>query len=212
LIGRSLILFLALATAVATPAVAETVVRGLDHIPLAVTDLDASKADFEALGFVLKPGRPHANGLRNAHVKFPDGTEIELITAHAATDAITSEYHTWLRDGDGPAFLGLYAPDLSALIERVSRLGFALERKGGLGTFFEPVALRRPYSSQIVSAHPRTGPSTSPTRTLRSALRGFGWLAPWPSSDCSCLGAAPIEEPPCGTIGSQLGGILAVGR
>jgi len=67
--------------AAAGPAAPEPVVRGLDHVPLAVKDLEQAKADFEALGFALKPGRPHDNGLRNAHVKFPDGTEIELITA-----------------------------------------------------------------------------------------------------------------------------------
>jgi len=60
---------------------AQPQVQGLDHIPIAVRDLDRAKADFEALGFVLKPGRLHTNGLRNAHAKFADGTELELITA-----------------------------------------------------------------------------------------------------------------------------------
>ena len=115
----------------------------MDHIPLAVNDLERSKSDFEALGFALKPGRPHANGLRNAHVKFPDGTEIELITAPAAVDALTSEYQSWLKGGDGAAFLGLYAPDFNALIQRLSRQGLVLDWKGGLGTFTEPADLRR---------------------------------------------------------------------
>ena len=78
-----------MAVTVTVVAASEPVVRGLDHIPLAVNDLEASRADFEALGFVLKPGRRHENGLRNLHAKFPDGTEIELITVGAATDALT---------------------------------------------------------------------------------------------------------------------------
>src|SRR4030095_13804928 len=89
----------------------DAVVRGLDHIPLAVRDLEQSQADFEALGFVLKPGRPHANGLRNAHAKFPDGTEIELITAVSASDALSSDYVDWLKQGAAPAFRGFFALD-----------------------------------------------------------------------------------------------------
>jgi glyoxalase-like protein len=83
------------------PAVAEPLVRGLDHIPIVVRDLDRAAADFEALGFVLKPGRPHANGLHNVHAKFPDGTELELISPSTPTDDLSHRYVEWLRQGDG---------------------------------------------------------------------------------------------------------------
>ena len=84
---------------------------GLDHIPIAVVDLDEAAERFKALGFVLKPGRPHANGIRNEHAKFPDGTELELITAPEARDDLTSKYRRHLALGDGPAFLAFFAPD-----------------------------------------------------------------------------------------------------
>lgn len=84
---------------------------GLDHIPIAVNDLERAAQRFRALGFVLKPGRPHANGLRNEHAKFPDGTELELITAPEARDELTTKYRRHLAAGDGPAFLAFYAPD-----------------------------------------------------------------------------------------------------
>jgi hypothetical protein len=32
-----------------------------------------------------------------------------------ATDALSTLYHDWLKGGDGPAFLGLYAPDFGKL-------------------------------------------------------------------------------------------------
>jgi hypothetical protein len=32
------------------------------------------------LGFTLKQGQLHANGLDNRHLKFEDGTELELMT------------------------------------------------------------------------------------------------------------------------------------
>jgi len=57
--------------------------EGLDHIVVAVKDLEAAAERYRGFGFTLKPGRPHANGIRNLHVKFPDGTEIELLTVDA---------------------------------------------------------------------------------------------------------------------------------
>jgi glyoxalase-like protein len=87
---------------------------GLDHIPIAVNDLDRASSDYRALGFALKPGRPHDNGITNQHVKFPDGTELELITAPAARDPLTATYRRHLAAGDGPAFLALFAPGVDA--------------------------------------------------------------------------------------------------
>lgn len=55
----------------------------LDHVVLAVRDLDAAAAGFARHGFRSKPGRLHANGLLNRHVKFRDGTGIELMTVRA---------------------------------------------------------------------------------------------------------------------------------
>jgi Glyoxalase-like domain len=37
----------------------------LDHVVLAVHDLDAAAVRYRRLGFALKPGRPHQNGIRN---------------------------------------------------------------------------------------------------------------------------------------------------
>ena len=75
-------------------------VLGLDHIAIAVADLDAAAEQYRKLGFTLKPGRAHENGIRNQHVKFADGTEIELISAPEARDALTAEYLTHLAQGD----------------------------------------------------------------------------------------------------------------
>ena len=94
-------------------------VTGLDHVPIAVRDLEAAAETYRALGFSLKPGRPHANGIRNQHVKFPDGTELELITAPEARDALTGKYRRHLEHGDGPAFLALFIPDKARVPHRL---------------------------------------------------------------------------------------------
>jgi catechol 2,3-dioxygenase-like lactoylglutathione lyase family enzyme len=86
-------------------------IAGLDHVPIAVRDLEAAARTYQRLGFVLKPGRPHANGIRNLHAKFSDGTELELITASKATDDLTRTYVRHLRHGDGPAFLAFFVPE-----------------------------------------------------------------------------------------------------
>jgi hypothetical protein len=91
----------------------------VDHVPVAVQDLDAAGASYRRLGFVLKPGTPHANGIRNLHAKFPDGTEIELVTAAKGIDALTRSYVKHLEAGDGPAYLSLYAPDRGAAARAV---------------------------------------------------------------------------------------------
>ena len=95
---------------------------GIDHIPVVVADLEKAQADFRALGFRIKPGRPHADGIRNAHVKFPDGSEIELITAPAAVDALTAEYRAKMATGEGPVYFGLYEPDQTALLAKIKGL------------------------------------------------------------------------------------------
>jgi hypothetical protein len=86
------------------------------------------------MGFALKPGRPHDNGIRNQHVKFADGTELELLTAPEATDQLTTQYRKYLAQGDGPAHVVLYAPDADALAKRIVGGEFGA-RRDGLITF-----------------------------------------------------------------------------
>jgi catechol 2,3-dioxygenase-like lactoylglutathione lyase family enzyme len=117
-------------------------VTGLDHIPLAVTDLESAAERFRELGFVLKPGRPHDDGIRNLHAKFPDGTEIELITAPEARDSLTAEYRRHLAAGDGPAFVAFYAPDMNSLAARLDAAGKRYHQDGGLLAFPEADPLR----------------------------------------------------------------------
>jgi catechol 2,3-dioxygenase-like lactoylglutathione lyase family enzyme len=104
---------------------APAVVVGLDHIPVAVANLEEAAERYRALGFTLKPGRPHDNGIRNQHAKFADGTELELITAPEARDALTTTYRRHLAEGDGPAFLALFAPSMDAVAARLEASGVA---------------------------------------------------------------------------------------
>ena len=101
----------------------EPLVHGLDQVSIAVRDLEGAVRPCRGLGFEIKPGREHENGIANAHIKFPDGTEIELISAPRGVDALTREYRRFLDEGEGPAFVSFYAPDLDALSKRLEEVG-----------------------------------------------------------------------------------------
>lgn len=199
--GHSLLLAMALAVWSGRPSLSQEVTRGLDHIPVAVKNLERSKADFEALGFVLKPGRPHANGLRNQHVKFRDGTEIELITASAATDALTEEYVDWIKDGDGPIFLGLYAPDLDAMGSRLLRLGYVPDRKGDFISFPKSSALHHFFFARRQHS-PTDRPDHFAHRNTAFTLYG-AWLADASAEQYldALPAGAPAERLACAPFG-----------
>ena len=121
------------------PVTAQDGVRvGLDHIPVAVRDLEAASATYRALGFALKPGRPHANGIRNAHVKFPDGAGIELLTVPSAADPLSAKYVDMIRAGEGPAFLSFHARDTGALHGALRAGGYPFRDAGGLTDLRSP--------------------------------------------------------------------------
>ncbi|HEY9383357.1 MAG TPA: VOC family protein [Gemmatimonadales bacterium] len=101
----------------------------LDHVVLAVSDLDAAKRRFAALGFRLKPGRLHANNLLNSHIKFRDGSELELMTvAGPARDRMAEEYRALIAAGDGGAYVALRTADLEAVAAAARRLHLAPRR------------------------------------------------------------------------------------
>jgi hypothetical protein len=170
---------------------------------VAVGDLEQAKAHHQVLGFVAKPGRRHDNGLRNAHVKFADETEIELITAPAATDALASEYFAWLNEGDGPAFLGLYAPDDGNLVKRLAEVGLALDWKGGIGTFPSSSELHR-----LFFAHRQHSPSDRPEH-FAHINTAIGLAGVWLASTVAerqllvALGAVAKEDSALGPFGSS---------
>ncbi|HET9372072.1 MAG TPA: VOC family protein, partial [Vicinamibacterales bacterium] len=107
-------------------------IRGIDHVPVAVADLQVAIERYQRLGFALKPGRPHPNGVENQHVKFRDGTEIELITAPRGVDRQTRNYRSHIARGQGPAFLSLFAPAEARLLSVLNAARLTYTRESGL--------------------------------------------------------------------------------
>ncbi len=82
----------------------------IDHVIIAVTDLDAASRTYRQLGFTLKEGRLHDNGLNNRHMKLRDGTELELMSVVGEPgDDMAVAYARFLRSGEGGAYLAMRA-------------------------------------------------------------------------------------------------------
>jgi serine-type D-Ala-D-Ala carboxypeptidase/endopeptidase len=115
------------AGAVCTP----TTAPALDHTILVVRDLDAAARPFRSAGFRFKNGRLHANGLLNRHIKFRDGTEIELQTVQGKPgDAMAERYQKLLEAGEGGVYVALKAKDISEIERHAANVGLGMRRSG----------------------------------------------------------------------------------
>lgn len=98
----------------------------LDHVVIAVSDLDKAIADYRALGFTVTPGGRHPGRTsHNALVVFEDGAYIELIAWTAPNDA-----ERWnvmhRRHGDGFMDFALIPDDLPRATAEAKARGLRL--------------------------------------------------------------------------------------
>lgn len=98
---------------------------GIDHVVIAVRDLDQAVVDYTAAGFTVTPGGEHTNGeTRNALIAFTDNTYFELI---AWNDPDRPSNHPWwkrLQAGEGFVDYALRTADLDLEIARLREAGF----------------------------------------------------------------------------------------
>jgi glyoxalase-like protein len=107
----------------------------LNHVVIAVHNLDTAATPFSRLGFTLKPGQLHPNNLLNRHIKFRDQTELELITLQGAPlDRMAREYADLISLGDGGAYVALQVFDMAAAELAAQRAGLEV-RHSGSGPF-----------------------------------------------------------------------------
>lgn len=108
--------------------------QSIDHIVIAVRDLERASADFAAAGFTVTPGGEHTGGAtHNALISFVDGAYFELI---AVKDPEKAKGHRWfaaLDQDDGAIHFALHTPGLEETSNRLSEAGLAVEgpRDGG---------------------------------------------------------------------------------
>ncbi len=63
-----------------------------DHVIIGSSNLNNSVKMFAKLGFSIKEGRIHQNGIKNNFVEFNDGSEIEIIEINNPSNNLSSEY------------------------------------------------------------------------------------------------------------------------
>lgn len=105
----------------------------IDHVVIAVGDLEQTIADFTALGFTVAPGGDHTHGAsHNALIVFADGSYVELI----AFKQPIPEFRWWrvLHDaGEGFVDYALLPGDIAADVASAQARGLDIEgpRDGG---------------------------------------------------------------------------------
>jgi catechol 2,3-dioxygenase-like lactoylglutathione lyase family enzyme len=85
-------------------------VKGIDHIVIAVPDLATASKSYEGLGFTVVPGGRHPVGTHNALIAFADGSYIELIAFYEPN----SQHKWWqpLQRGGGLVDFCMQTDDL----------------------------------------------------------------------------------------------------
>ncbi len=63
-----------------------------DHILIGVKNLEKQTETFRKLGFSIKKGKQHKNGIKNNFIEFGDSSEIELIEVQQASDKLSEKY------------------------------------------------------------------------------------------------------------------------
>ncbi len=98
----------------------------LDHVVIAVSDLEAAMADYRALGFTVVAGGSHPGRTsHNALVVFVDGSYLELIAwkSHNAAERWCVEH---AKHGDGLMDFALLPADTAATIAAAKERGLVL--------------------------------------------------------------------------------------
>ncbi|MEJ7901966.1 MAG: VOC family protein, partial [Thermomicrobiales bacterium] len=97
---------------------------GIDHIVIAVNDLDQAVADYTAAGFTVTPGGQHANGeTHNALIAFTDGTYFEIIAWRTPDQPGDNTWWRRLQAGEGFVDYALRVADLDVEIDRLRTAG-----------------------------------------------------------------------------------------
>lgn len=101
----------------------------LDHVVIAVADLDAAIADYRALGFTVTPGGVHSSRTtHNALVLFADGAYLELLARTGeAPQPGALDFGVLLTGREGLVGYALRSDDLVADAERLRALGHTVE-------------------------------------------------------------------------------------
>lgn len=117
-----IILFFAILASLETFSQSVTV----DHVIYLVKNIDSAKLEFKNKGFTLKTGTKHENGITNAHIKFENGTALELLSLYKEPTApLSKNYFQMLAQGEGLVYIAFSGIELSIASQYLTGLGIA---------------------------------------------------------------------------------------
>jgi len=181
---------------------------------IAVADLGTARSTFrDTLGFTLKPGRVHENGLENVHIRFGDGSALELMTTgEGQSDGLSEWYSRFLARGDGGAFVALRAGPADTVLGRLGEL--AAEADVVEGRAFDWVSFPEGHPlHSVFFVHVRVRPPDEPVHLQHAnGTSGLGevWLeVPNPEKLGEVL--KRFGSSPCGEI-EGLAGLVGQGH
>ncbi len=99
--------------------------RGIDHLVVAVPDLETARESYAELGFTVVPGGRHPVGTHNALIAFADGSYLELIAFYEP-----SPDHRWwapLQKGGGLVDFCMQTDDLRGDTAAFRQAGVAID-------------------------------------------------------------------------------------
>jgi catechol 2,3-dioxygenase-like lactoylglutathione lyase family enzyme len=98
---------------------------GIDHIVIAVADLETAMNDYRRLGFTVVPGGRHPVGTYNGLIAFADGSYIELISFYRDNPG-----HRWwaaLKRGEGLVDFCMQTDDLVGDTVKLRQAGVRID-------------------------------------------------------------------------------------
>ena len=168
----------------------------MDHVVVLTRDLDAGTREAQRLGFTVKEGRAHANGLHNAHLKMSDGSSIELMSVSGAPgDRVATRYADMLQTGEGGVYVALAIDSLPAVLDALADHG--IDARTEPGRAFSYVTFPRGSGSEHVFLVRMHGAVRDPPDVLRHANGADGIAAVWMDAPAGglleALGAIPCD-------------------
>ena len=97
---------------------------GIDHLVIAVNDLEQATKDYRKLGFTVVPGGQHPVGTHNALVAFEDGSYLELIAFYR--EALDHRWWEPLQRGERLVDYCLQTDDLAGDTRKLRECGIAI--------------------------------------------------------------------------------------
>lgn len=108
------------------PSLVEAQQASIDHIITLIPEdhYDSSIEDYQNNGFIIKQGRKHSNGLYNSHIKFRNGSSLELMTVQGEPkDEIAKDYMKIMKEVETGAYIALKVTSASDASIKLKKMG-----------------------------------------------------------------------------------------